>query len=190
VRKLIALILLLGLLVGCQPTSQLKPIPEPRPRDGSVVFWHGGLLVRPIYRNTDSTLTHAAIILYMDGEPWVYEAVPPRVRKVSLTQYRQEMKEKGQDDRLKRRDFTWFIMEPCESYTQHQLEAMKRYAESQLGRPYMLRGWWKGREVRGVFCSQFAGDVIEQSGEIRSDHFRESPGGLYKKLVPFYEVVR
>ncbi len=60
---------------------------------------------------------------------------------------------------------------------------MRRYAESQLGRPYMLRGWWKQREVRGVFCSQFVGDVIEQSGRIVSAHFRESPVSLYCKLL-------
>jgi hypothetical protein len=78
------------------------------------------------------------------------------------------------------------MLQPRTSYTLQQLSAMRRYAESQLGRPYMLRGWWQYREVRGIFCSQFVGDAIEQSGKMVSAHFRESPVSLYHKLVGFY----
>ena len=58
-------------------------------RDGSVIFWQGGLLVKPILKHTDSDLTHAAIVLYNGKEPFVYEAVPPRVHKVPLAEYRE-----------------------------------------------------------------------------------------------------
>jgi hypothetical protein len=155
--------------------------------DGSVVFIRGGTLIGPIYRYTDSTLTHAAIILYSGMEPWVYEAAPPRVHKQLLTQYLVELRLKEQKERMQRKHMSWFLMQPRIPYTQRELEAMKWYAESQLGRPYMIRGWWKGHEVRGVFCSQYVGDVIEQSGKIQSSHFRESPGNLHKKLAPFYQ---
>lgn len=194
-RKLLALILLLGavgLLVGCEPIPQSKPHPCPKPKpsvveDGSVVFIRGGLFIGPIYRHTDSTLTHAAIILYSGMEPWVYEAVPPRVHKLPLTQYLIELRLKEQKESLQHRGMSWFVMQPRIPYTSRELEAMKWYAESQLGRPYMIRGWWKGQEVRGVFCSQLVGDIIEQSGKIHSDHFRESPGNLHVKLLPFYQ---
>jgi hypothetical protein len=192
VKRLLALFLLVGLLAGCEP-PKLCPCPKPCPKktstvkDGSVVFIRGGLLVRPIYRYTDSTLTHVAIIFYSGTEPWVYEAVPPCVHKLPLAQYLTELRFKEQKERMQQRGMSWFIMQPRASYTKRELEAMKWYAESQLGRPYMLRGWWRGREVRGIFCSQYVGDIIEQSGKIDSSHFRESPGNLHEKLTPFYQ---
>jgi len=148
-----------------------------------VFFWQGGLLVHPILNRTDSDLTHAAIVLYNGNDPFVYEAVPPRVHKVSLAEYRLQMDEKVRESR---RPMTWFGMQPMDRYTANQLAAMKAHAESQLGRPYMLRGWWKGHEVRGIFCSDLVGDIIEKSGKIESGHIRESPASLHDKLLPFY----
>jgi hypothetical protein len=77
-------------------------------------------------------------------------------------------------------------MKPSTPYTYTQLLEMKKHAVEQLGRPYMLRGWWKGREVRGIFCSQYVGNIIEKSGLIKSGNFTESPGSLLKKLTPSY----
>lgn len=181
-------LLLILCLASCS-REPAPPKPAPRPydaglRDGSVIFWRGGFLVKPILKHTDSDLTHAAIVLYQGREPFIYEAVPPRVHKVPMNEYREHMQEKVDESR---RPMTWFIMQPIIRFTPDQLAAMKRHAESQLGRPYMLRGWWKGHEVRGIFCSQLVGDVIEKSGRIASAHWRDSPGSLYQKLLPLYE---
>lgn len=188
-RKLLALVLLTCLLAGCEPQAPNKcpgPCPCPRPsviQDGSVLFWDNGILVRPIYRNTGSTLTHAAIILYVGDEPWVYEAVPPSVHRIPLDTYLKEMK--GKEARHQK--FSWFTTQPRIAYTLAELSAMKKHANSELGRPYMLRGWWKGRVVRGIFCSQLVADIIEQSGRIDSDNIKESPGSLHAKLTPLYQ---
>ena len=192
--KHLSIIGLLGILLllcvdqlGPVQNDQL-PIIQGNPiRDGSVLFWQGGLLVKPILKHTDSTITHAAVILYVNDEPWVYEAVPPRVHKMPLADYCRMLEVKSRRHAIQNRGFTWFIIQPRTPYTAEQLEAMKCYAESQLGRPYMLRGWWKGHEVRGIFCSQYVGDVIEQSGKISSAHIRESPASLYQKLIAFYQ---
>jgi hypothetical protein len=158
-------------LVGCSQTHAITP------RDGSVIFIQGGPFTNLISRHTDSTLTHAAIILYDNGEPWVYEATPPRVCRTALPEYLRLLEKKSQ-----RHEMSWFILEPRIPYSSRELSAMKRYAESQLGRPYMLRGWWKGREVRGIFCSEYVADILEQSGRINSAHIHESPGSLYIKV--------
>jgi hypothetical protein len=177
------------LLILCLASCSREPAAPPPPpydaglRDGSVIFWQGGLLVKPILKHTDSDLTHAAIVLYNGKEPFVFEAVPPKVHKVPLAEYRKLMEEKLRESR---RPMHWYIMQPMDRYTDKQLTAMKAHAESQLGRPYMLRGWWKGHEVRGVFCSELVGDTIERSGKIESGHIRESPGSLHDKLLPFY----
>jgi hypothetical protein len=76
-------------------------------------------------------------VLYNGKEPFVYEAVPPRGRKVSLAEYRRLMREKVDESR---QPMIWFVMQPMERCTSNQLTAMKAHAESQLGRPYMLRG--------------------------------------------------
>ena len=150
--------------------------------NGAVVFWQDGILIRPILRETDSHLTHAAIIL--DG--YVYEAVPPAVRKASLADYIEEMKAKSQKRSMQKRGFTWFIMRPITPYTPNEVQAMIKHAESQLGRPYMLRGWNK-KLVKGIFCSQLVSDILGQGGQIKSDSFRESPGSLHKKLEGIYQ---
>lgn len=109
--------------------------------DGSVVFWEGGLLANATFKHTGSDISHAAVILYIGKEPYVYEAVPPCVRKVSLAEYKVEMEEKVHGQR----PFAYFVMQPKKRYTTEQLKTMKAHAESQIGRPYMLRGWWRKR---------------------------------------------
>jgi hypothetical protein len=154
------------------------------PLNGSCLFWNGGLLVKPISKHTGSTITHATIILYEDSKPYVYEAVPPVVHRVPLKEYITSMANH------KRKDFSYFIVEPKHRYTKDELIKMKAYADSQLGRQYMMRGYWKGHEVRGIMCSQFAGNTIEKSGLIKSDNFHETPGSLYRKLLPYYSEVK
>ena len=84
-----------------------------------------------------------------------------------------------------RRPMAWSVMQPMERYTSKQLAAMKAHAESQLGRPYMLRGWWKGHEVRGIFCSELVGDIIAKSGKIEAGRIHESPGSLARQAAAF-----
>jgi len=144
-----------------------------------VLFWKDSLLVKPIIKHTGSDITHAAIIL--DG--YVYEATPPRVHKVLLEDYVKEMATKT---KRSRHGFTYFIVQPKESYGTTEVSAMTKYAESQLGRPYMLRGYGK-RITRGVFCSELVADILEKNGRIKSSSFRESPGSLFNKIKDIYQ---
>lgn len=155
--------------------------------DGSIIFWQNGPLSRPILKHTGSTISHVAIVLYEGGEPFVYEATWPRVRRMPLDDYCNRIADKESRTSLVRRGFQCFTMQPRERYTLEQLEAMKQYARSQLGRRYMLRGWWKNREVRGIMCSQFVGNTIERSGKIRSANYRESPISLKNKVGDMYK---
>ncbi len=156
-------------------------------RDGSVIFWQDGFLVGPIMKNTGSNLVHVAIVLYEDDKPYVYEATWPEVRKMPLDDYLKHLADK----KFKRvptvRGFKWFMMQPKEEYTAQQLTDMKQYARSQLGRRYMMRGYWKNKEVRGIMCSQFVGNCIEKSGKIKSANFKESPVSLKEKIKDLYE---
>jgi hypothetical protein len=194
---IVAIFILIVLLLMCaalarepkKPNKPNKPVQAPvypvvDADSGSVLFWQDGLLINPILKHTNSHLTHAAILL----NGYVIEAVPPRVRKVLLADYIKEMEAKSNEPAMQRRGFKWFIVRPVFPYYDEEIQAMTVYAETQLGRPYQLRGWWKGREVRGIFCSQLVGDVLERGGRIKSGSIHESPGSLAKKLEPTYEV--
>lgn len=163
------IVALLVCLSTCQSLAQVQ--------DGSVIFLQGGPLSKTIKRHTDSSLTHAAIVLFDGSQPWVYEASPPRVTRTPLNEYLDLLERKSQKHAI-----TWVIMQPQVPYNSSELVAMKNYANSQLGRPYMIRGWWKGHEVRGIFCSEYAADILEESGRIISAHVHESPGSLYIKV--------
>jgi len=152
------------------------------PTNGLVIFWVGGLLVGPINKHTGSCLTHVAIVL----DEWVYEAVPPRVRKMRLLDYYVHLEEWGQNKFVEQRDFSWFIIQPRKEFSLQALTIMKIYAQSQVGRRYMLRGYWQKQETRGIFCSQYISKIIEKSGLIISANYRESPASLYNKLLPYY----
>jgi len=160
------ILIILGLAILCFGET---------PKDGSLVFWKGGPLANVIKRTTGSDLSHAAIVL----NGYVYEAVPPKVRKVKWAEYAEEMKLK--------RGVTWFTLTPKRNYSLISNLRMVKYAESQIGRRYQLRGWWQGRESRGLFCSQYVANTLEKSGVIESANYHESPGSLYEKVKPYYD---
>jgi hypothetical protein len=148
------------------------------PPDGTLIFWDGGLLVRPIERHTGSTLTHVAIVL--DG--YVYEATWPRVQRTPYTAYIAGLQHKAELPYWRRRNFSWVHIPPPK-YTSEQVAAMRAYAVSQLGRPYMLRGYLFNREVRGLHCSQYVGNMLDRAGVIQSENFNETPVSLYRKMT-------
>ena len=189
-KKFAVLILFVSLLGCTQHTLEAPVIPEPpQPvlQDGSVLFWVNGLFKRPIYRDTGSELTHVAVIFYVDGVPYLYEASPPNVSRVPLAAYLKKLEVRQQKRAFQKRGFTWFVMHPRTLYSVDEVEAMKQHADSQLGRRYMIRGWYLGRESRGIFCSHLVANILEQSGRIVSDGYQESPGSLYKKLALLYQ---
>lgn len=174
------LTLFICLVVGvCAIVGAEKPQPGPTGmQNGCLIFWKGGTLAGPIIRRTNSDITHAAILL----NGFVYEAVPPRVHKVPLATYINQINAK-----IGHKNFSWFMVAPKKPYSKAELDKMVEYAERQLGRPYQLRGWWKGHEVRGLFCSQYVGNILEKSDRIKSGGVRESPGTLYKKIKDTYQ---
>jgi len=160
-------VLMILCLIGAVPHGIYRP--------GTAIFTEDGILVGPIERHTGSRISHAAIILYENGQPWVYEAALPCVRRMPLYDFQEKQKH------FKRRNIKIHYVEAKQDYTQEQLDKMLVYANGQLGRKYKLRGYWKDKEVKGIHCSQFVGDVIAQSGRIRSDHWKETPVSLYTK---------
>ena len=159
--------------------ADCSPQPVSTPKDGSLIFWKGGPLAKIIKRNTGSDLSHSAIVL--NGH--VYEATWPKVRRVKWAVYVAEMEQ----HRRQWRNFDWFTAEPKRNFSVPAVLRMLLYAKSQVGKPYMLRGWWQGRETKGLFCSQYVANTLEKSGLIQSANYHESPGSLYEKVKSYYD---
>jgi len=144
------------------------------PSDGTLVFVVNGPYTKLVERQTGSPVSHAAIILYENNTPVVYEATPPKVQKTPLTSWLKMAKELNSS--YPKMD----VIYVSPNWTQKQLYEMKRYAESQLGRPYAARGYMFHREVRGVHCAQFVADVLKAGG-IKTRGVNESPGTLLEE---------
>ena len=139
--------------------------------DGTLIFNDNGMLSRPISKVTGSSLTHVAIIF----NDTVYESTWPEVHRIPFNSYLQ-LRNKG----------TYSYFQPRVPFTNRQIQAMIKYAVSQLGRPYAMREYWRNKDVRGIDCSQYIGNVLEKSGLIVSADFKESPGSLFFKIRPHY----
>ena len=147
--------------------------------EGTVIFFKNGFFSRPIARHTGSHMCHVAIVLYEDGRHWAYEAAPGGVQRTLLSTYL----EKTVRRQRFRRSLEVYYVQPDVPYTGEELAKMKKYANSHIGRPYSLRGWLVNREVIGMHCSHYVGDMISQTGRINSAHWKESPISLYRKLT-------
>lgn len=156
------------------------------PEDGSVIFikYNGkeGKVAREIEKATGDNLVHAAIVLYINNIPYVYESrMSGGVQRNTLSVFLDRTLKRQTDH--PQMGLTWQIVPPDRPYSIQELQRMKAYADSQLGRRYMVRGYWKEREVRGVHCSQYVGNIVAQSGRIISDDYKESPKSLYDKMM-------
>ncbi len=70
---------------------------------------------------------------------------------------------------------------PTRPYTQQQIDAMKRYAQSQIGQSYRLRGFIRNDGGEG-WCSQFVRRVKEQGGHELSYRDGFTPDNLRRAL--------
>ena len=147
--------------------------------DGTTIFFQNGFFHRPIARYTGSHMCHIAIVLHQNGKEYVYESTLRGVQKTPLNIFLTKVIHRQKwNKRLK-----VYYVKPKIPYTKNELIKMKTYANSQLGRLYSLRGWWVNREVIGMHCSQYVGNIIGQTGRITSMRWKESPISLYRKLT-------
>jgi hypothetical protein len=136
------------------------------PQDGSILFVENGN--RIVQRNTNSTLTHVATIVIIDDEPWVYEAVPPKVRKIRLSEYYQEINKINKRKKIKLK--VW-IANPKNEITKEQKEKYLEYLESQIDRKYSVLSYVNGEENFGIHCCEMTGNALD----ILGNHYTENP---------------
>jgi hypothetical protein len=103
--------------------------------DGTLIFIINGPYSKLIEKKTGSNISHVAIIF--DG--FVYEAVRGSgVSKINSADYR-------------RSDCVY--IRPNSPISSLLIIRMKRYADSQLGRPYTTRNFIRDKELVGTNCA-------------------------------------
>lgn len=150
--------------------------------NGSLIFSEidkspKGIVERTQYK-WSGNLNHVAITL--DG--FVYEATWPKVKQTPLREWIVNYDyERGRH--------SFFIMVPKKSLSQNQLDKMRNYANSELGRKYEARGLWQDRETKGTFCSKYVSEILEQGNIIKSIRHRETPQSLYLEIGDLYNFL-
>lgn len=137
---------------------------------------------------TDSDITHVAMIVNRDGEPWIYEATPVKVRRVPLTRYYQELAELNKDRREKTRIR---LLRPAEPYSAKQVAAIRNYLDSQLDRRYSVKGIVRGRPSDGIHCSEYAATALSKTDRFEFDKCHTiSPSALMARADDGYLAPR
>ncbi len=140
------------------------PVDVSRPAEGSLLFSQNSKKI--VEEWTNSSITHVAIVVNHDGKPWVYEAAPPKVRRVPLATYYREIgvenKKRG-DDRIR----IW-LLTPNESLSEDELIEIRSYLKSQKGRRYSIRNYVRGKPGDGIHCAEFAANVLSRVGRCQA----------------------
>lgn len=167
------------------------------PLEGSAVFMENTVpwpLDKIVEKATGSPLAHVAVLLNCGGEPYIYEAFPPRVRKMPYREYVDEVLPKWEKQFWTRRlgGLNVFWWQPSKPLEQWRLIGMRAKAEELLGTPYnMLGTWffdWDGPKI--MHCSKYGG-IIYQGGEMMvAAGGREDPGSVFRKLLEFDKSTR
>jgi len=129
----------------------------PRPLDGI------------LERVTGYEQSHIEVLLYFKGQPYVYGAFPPRVRKVPLDEFLERVVPRWKRHTWTRRlgglkEEWWQPSFPLEEW---RLRAMREVAEIHLGTPYnMVATWFGCWWAKGfLHCSYYAG-LIYTGGQM------------------------
>ena len=142
-----------------------------------------GLVARGIEYWTGYPETHVAILFddHETNRPWVYEAYPPRARKMPLPEY-MALLEKWENRFFVRRAGGLRPVWISPPWLPAEVVLMHAKAEELLGTPYRLAlNYFRGND-RAMHCSEYAGAVAAVTGRIEYEGHRESPGGLMRKL--------
>tara|TARA_Y100000034_G_scaffold33124_2_gene40641 strand:+ start:101 stop:748 length:648 start_codon:yes stop_codon:yes gene_type:complete len=145
--------------------------------DGSLLFIEGGN--RIVENETDSPYTHVAMIFNIDKEPWVFEAEPPRVRKVRFSEYVREVEKQNIKNG---RQMKLWLMKPKIPFDRSEVLKMRVYLENQIDREYSIWSYVQGRVGDGIHCAELTTRTLLRGGiNLRGNPCRQFPAGIMYK---------
>ena len=154
--------------------------------NGTLLFLKNGRNI--VQRYTHSKFTHVGMVFNIDGEPWLYEATPPKVRRIKLSTYYEEVRKFNAKRDQKDGDAEVWIYRPIIPYRTAQVASMRSYLDSQLGRKYSVSSYLFGEFRKGCHCSELMSETLNRSGLFRFGRtFRMSPGDVAREVGLNYD---
>jgi hypothetical protein len=153
--------------------------------DGTLLFLENCSSV--VQRSTNSSVAHVAIVMHEENEPWIYEAIPGRVRRLQADDYYAELARlnarKNEEQRIRA-----FALRPEKPFTATERQAMRHYLDQQIGRPYSVMGYVRGKEAAGIHCAELASRTLNASGRYQWVHcFSINPSHLQQLIDLTYQ---
>jgi hypothetical protein len=153
--------------------------------DGTLLFVEGGNELVMDY--TDSPYSHVAVIFNEDGKPYVYEAVRPICRKISLEDY---IKEIESENDQKNKVMKIWIKRPMKLSSEN-VTKMKDYCEEQLGRKYRIKSYLSGKPEKGIHCAEMTTRAMIAGGmDVKDNPCNRSPKDIMNFSSKWYEKAR
>jgi hypothetical protein len=76
-------------------------------------------------------------------------------------------------------------MLPASPYTSAELDAMRAFLNSQLGRRYSIKNYIRGRPYDGIHCAELTSSMLNESGRYHFDDCHKiHPQSLYELVAP------
>jgi hypothetical protein len=148
--------------------------------DGSLLFVEGGN--KTVMDHTESPYSHVAVIFNIDGEPWVYEAVKPVVRKIKLSDY---IKEIESENKKKDKLMKLWIRKPR---VYIDTKKMREYSEKMLGTEYSVKSYITGNPQKGkIHCGELtARSLLAGELKVHGNPCKKTPQGIMNLCRPYY----
>lgn len=153
------------------------------PEDGSLLFIENGN--RLVQSQTDSTITHVGIIFKKDEKTWVYEAVPPKVRKIEFSEYLDELENINKHHKRNQRKL--WIAAPDKPLTNDQRSKIVNYLDKQIDRKYSVGSFVNGSPGNGIHCGELIGEAFNQTNlGFTKQPCTDSPWDVWIKTKSIY----
>lgn len=155
-----------------------------RPQDGTLIFLENSKKV--VERVTESCITHVAMVVNENGIPWVYDAEPPKVRRVRLMTFYREIGERNREEDEAIR--VW-LLPPDEKFSRKQRARMKSYLKKQVGRRYSIKNYVRDVKGDGIHCAELTAYALNRSGRLSFRNCQTiTPGDLVSNCGPAYSI--
>src|SRR5262245_5147994 len=170
-RSVLALI-----IVGFAANSHAAELP-----DGTLLFLENCSSV--VERATHGEIAHVALVFGDQGQQWVYEATPAKVRRVRLDDYLIDLARSNRR-RKEADEIRAFALRPDPEYVPDEVAKMRTYLDSQLGRRYSVKNYVRGKPYDGIHCAELTSSTLNASGRYAyADCHKIHPKALYQLVA-------
>lgn len=154
------------------------------PEDGSLLFIENGN--KTVQKVTDSNLTHVAIIFKENEKFYVYEAVPPKVRKIELDEYYKEIEKLNKRHKNNQRK-VWFAY-PNKPFSDAEKEKMIDFLNLQIGRKYSVSSYLNAESNKKIHCGELVEETLNQAGyNVSKKPYIDAPIDVWNNTKKIYD---